>query len=236
MGMGFNPFGTVDSYPSMLNKIATFTFIGLILAVWLLREVFGDLDAFLKPLNVRIPIQSGLSIPLGTLLPAFVIALLSRIFKLHDRLSDLLGIRKRFDVSDILFPLALGCFTNLSPTQIRRIRNNRQDLMQKVFYKYVSSSPGSAVIDQHYIIMALDQWCWYWIVLELSALAFMLAMILLIGGKYLLAALLFLSVLIATSLLFHIRKLCSDYAMQEIEQIIATHVRRESIAEEFRAL
>lgn len=234
--MGFNPFATVDDYPGMLNKISTFTFGASILGLWLLRAEFATLDALLAPLNLSIPLLSGLSIPLGTLLPAFVVAFLSRVFKFHDRLSDLFRIRHRFDVSAILFPLAKVCGANLSADQIRQVKKRREDLMYRVFYRYASSSPDKAIIEKHYITMALDQWCWYWIVLELCALAFFLALVFLIAQRYLLAGLFLAGVLVSVGLLQLIRKLCVGYAKQEVAEIAATPERRLAIAEEFRAL
>jgi hypothetical protein len=101
--MDFNLFTTSGDYPKMLNKIATSTFLGAILATWLLRYEIPRLDAALNPFSFSIPI-AGVSIPFGTLLPALVVALLSRFFKLHDRISDILRIRQRFDVAEILLP------------------------------------------------------------------------------------------------------------------------------------
>ena len=223
--MGFNPFATVDDYPGMLNKISTFTFAGSILGIWLLRGEFATLNALLAPLSIPIPLQSGLSIPFGTVLPAFVIAFLSRVFKFHDRLSDLLLIRHRFDISAILFPLAIACGAHLTVDQIRQIKRRREDLMYRVFYKYASSTPGKAVIDKHYITMALDQWCWYWIVLELSALAFLIAVPSFIAGKHLLASLFLAGVLGSAGVLQLIRNLCLDYALQQVEEIAAAPER-----------
>jgi hypothetical protein len=234
--MGFNPFATVDDYPGMLNKIPTFTFFASTLGLWLLRVEFTTLDAFLAPLNVPIPLLSGVSIPLGTVLPAFVVAFLSRVFKFHDRLSDLFRIRHRFDISAILFPLAIACAADLSVDQMRQVKKRREDLMYRVFYKYASSSPGKAAIEKHYITMALDQWCWYWIVLELCALAFFLAVVFFVAQSYLLASLFLASVLLSIGVLQLIRNLCVDYALQEVEEIAATSERRLAMAKEFRAL
>ena len=75
--------------------------------------------------------------------------------KLHDRLSDILHIRERFDISHILFPLALASGAACTVEQIWKIKRNRQDLMYKVFYKYASSSPGKSQIELHYITLAL---------------------------------------------------------------------------------
>ena len=37
-------------------------------------------------------------------------------------------------------------------------------IMSQVFYKYASST--NPVIDSHSIILTLNEWCWYWILLD----------------------------------------------------------------------
>jgi hypothetical protein len=145
-------------------------------------------------------------------------------------------IRKRFDVSEILHPLAIVTASSLTAEKVREIARRREDLMKKTFYKYASSSPGKAAIETHYIIMALDQWCWYWIVLEATFLAFALGVVFLLWAKYALTAILFLSVIVASGALQLIRVQCARYALQEVEQIVDDAQRREQIAKEFNAL
>ncbi len=233
--MDFNFFKAIVDYPKMVGKIALSTFAGSILAVWLLRHELPALNSCLGPLNTPIEV-AGISISFGTVLPAFVVTALSRIFKLHDRLSDIFRIRQRFDVSEILFPMAIASGASLSGEQIRAIRRNRKAMMDRVFYKYASSTKGKAVIDSHYITMALDQWCSYWIVLELTFLACILAGTFWIAARYSLAATSLAVVLALICVLQGIRSLCSDYALHEVEQILGDSQRRQEVAGAFRAL
>lgn len=233
--MGFNPFASVDNYPGMLNKIATFTFVEGCLATLLLRHEYKPFDQLLAPLTISIPV-GAVALPLGTLLPAFAFALLARIFKLHDRISDVLFIRHHFDICHVLLPLALLAGTQLRSEQLRTIKKQRKDLMYKVFYKYASSSPGKAQIESHYITMALDQWCWYWVVLEASFMAFVLGILFLRTGRYFPAAIFLACVLASVGILQIVGKYCADYALQELEQIVVDMDRRCAIAGEFSAL
>ncbi len=73
--MDFNPFTAVGDYPKMLNKVAMSTFFGGVLATWLLRPELSGLD-LLKPLSMSTSVGSGFSLPIGTFLPAFVVAAL----------------------------------------------------------------------------------------------------------------------------------------------------------------
>ena len=65
--MGFNPFSSVNDYPSMLNRIAWATFIWSLLATILLRHQIPQLDEALAT-KVDIPV-AGVDVPLGTLVP-----------------------------------------------------------------------------------------------------------------------------------------------------------------------
>jgi hypothetical protein len=220
----------------MLNKIAASTFFVAIGGLVLLRYQFASVRSLLDPLSLPIPLGSGFSLPLGMVLPALLLAVLGRMFKLHDRISDVFLIRQRFDISEILLPLAIGSGASLNTDQIRRIRKDRESLMYKVFYKYASSTPGKALIDSHYITMALDQWCWYWIVLEATFLAFVLAATFSLTARYLLGDI-FLSVVLGALVFMQLlRKLCSDYALQEVDAILQQPARKLEVAEVFRAL
>src|SRR6266550_8130251 len=105
--MSLNPFAPTTDYPSMLNKIAVYTFAVGIAMTWVLRSQIWPVEVFL--MRFDLPVQLiGNKISLGYILPAFLVALLFRIFKMHDRLSDVFGIRKRFDVNEILALLSKG--------------------------------------------------------------------------------------------------------------------------------
>lgn len=155
--MSLNPFTTVGNYSAMLNKIAAWTFFVSLGAIWLVRSRLPCVNAVLGTMSFQIPV-AGVDLPLGTLAPAFGIALISRVTKLHDRLSDLLGIRRRFDRQEILLPLASACGTTLSSDQLLRIDEKRSDLMGRVFYAYASTDSSKSKVDSHYVTMALDQW------------------------------------------------------------------------------
>jgi len=234
--MAFDIFSTVGDYPKMLNKIALCTLIVSIAAIWFLRTQFPAFDSHLKPLNLPISVGAGINVPLATFALALMFAFIARVIKLHDRLSDVFGIRQRFDVSEILFPLALGAGASITTDQIRSLKKQRESLMYKSFYAYASSTPGKAVIDSHYITMALDQWCWYWVVLETTFIVFVLAITFLVAKHFETAAILLLLILTFIGVLQVIRKLCSDYALQEVEAILTDVQRKLAISGVFSAL
>lgn len=234
--MSLNPFATVNDYPTMLNKIAWYTFTVSLGAVFILRDNIPLIENVLKNLNFQIPVLSGIQLPIGTVLPAMIVALFSRSIKFHDRISDVFKIRKRFDIYHILFPLALVSSSNCNVSKIDSIKNNRNDLMGKVFYKYASSSSEKAQIDPHYITMALDQWSWYWIVLEAISIMFIISITLIFFSKYFISIILLLLVLVGIGFLQLLKIQCSKYALQQVDQILSDNTRKLEVQGVFNAL
>jgi len=235
--MKFLPFSTVENYPQMLSKISIFTFVASAFALYLLRIEIRPLDQALAPYSLNLTI-SGLSfeLPFGTIVPALVLALIFRMVKLHDRVSDLLRIRKRFDVYKILIPMALATGANLSISRIKKLEEKRHELMNNVFYKYASGTKEKAQIDPHYITMALDQWSWYWIIIEIDVVAGISSIILFATGKPIPTFWLLAGILCSIALLQFILKSCTVYAFQEIEQILGDEKRKQEIRKTFNAI
>src|SRR6186997_2351432 len=98
--MSRNPLAPVTDYQSMLNRIFWFTSAAAMAAIWLLRVNVPALDAQLSQVDFAVALGGGkpLPTPAGTLLPALAIGIATRVFRLHARLSDWLGIRETFDI------------------------------------------------------------------------------------------------------------------------------------------
>ena len=94
----------------------------------------------------------------------FLLALFSRVIKLHDRVSDLLRLRYLIDTRWILIPLAEGVGLDLDGSRRLLIRRNRRNAMYSVFYPYVSLP--EAKIDRQLVRSALDNIGWFWVLLE----------------------------------------------------------------------
>ena len=107
------------------------------------------------------------SLPWLTVFIPVGLALFSRIIKLHDRLSDLLGLRERIDVDQILLPLAKGTGVALSADSRERLVKHRHKLMKNAFYKYAPDANDPS-INKQYVADALDKWGWFWCFLEAS--------------------------------------------------------------------
>lgn len=168
-------FEAPKNYPDMLNKIATYTFVGLLAWFYILGRVWPEASTILNKFSVNIKF-AGFDLPLGYLVSAGGLAIFARMIKFHDKLSILFRIRYRFDVYRVLKPMAEKVGYNLNKVDIAILKTQRNDLMNNVFYKYASST--SPKIDAHIVIMALDTWCWFWILLENMIVAAPFVMIL----------------------------------------------------------
>lgn len=105
--MSLNPLAQVKDYPSMLNRILLFTTVSASVATWLLRSHFQALDGLLSFLDINVDLKFVSEVKLlGYLLPGVVVAFIARTIRLHDRISDILRIRQRFDLHEVILPLA----------------------------------------------------------------------------------------------------------------------------------
>ena len=153
-----------------------------------------------------------------------------------EKIADLFRIRIHFDVDKILLPMCILSRASISRENYLRIKKNRSDLMGKVFYKFVSSTEGKAQIDRHLIVSALDQWSWYWIVLEAAVTFLLTSVIFIIFGNYMFGYWFLVSVLLFVSFSFIIYNNCERYALNEVKEILADQTRVDEVRSEFNAL
>jgi hypothetical protein len=148
-------FSVPTNYNDVLKKLAGFLFYDALIATFLLRGI-PEIDAFLRKIESygaigdapsTIPNYSRLN--LSGFAIALLVAGIGYWLQLHDRISDLFAIRRRFDDSAILLPLAVMTGVKLSPIQLNALRVNRDTIMQTVFYKYASSRADKPLVDKH---------------------------------------------------------------------------------------
>ena len=100
---------------------------------------------------------------------AFAVAALTHMFQFHDRISDVLGIRRGFDRKSILVPLSQRVGSVVNKNKKAKIGKCRNELMRAVFYKYASSASDNPLVDKHDIEHALNAWSWFWVCVEAVA-------------------------------------------------------------------
>lgn len=95
-----------------------------------------------------------------------IVGLLFFIFHVHDRISDVLKIRVRFDRKYIIRPLASAVNLPLDDRQMNLIKAAHDRYMRNLFYKYTSSKADKPLVDRHDVEQALESWSWFWVGLE----------------------------------------------------------------------
>jgi hypothetical protein len=165
-------FSTPKNYGEVLTNLAIFAFWEVYLITFVLRanprveaffsqaESWGPIG---KVVNI-IPHHEVLNLT-GALI-AVAVAILTHMFQFHDRISDLLNIRQRFDCNEILIPLAKLVDSEITPVKRLTISQRREELMRAVFYRYASSTAEHPLVDRHDIEHALGAWRWFWVFVE----------------------------------------------------------------------
>jgi hypothetical protein len=178
-----NPLAPVTDYQTMLNRIFWFTTACALAATWLLRRHVPGIDAALLQLDAAVADRaSGFPVSGGTLLPALVVGIATRVFRLHARVSDWLGIRESFDRDVIIGEFAEALGIDLEPIGEAILHRERSRLMRTVFYPHVSSAHPA--IDRVLVEQALDAWSWFWIGIEASVLFTLTSFGLIAGGAH----------------------------------------------------
>ena len=228
-------FERITDYSKMMMRIMASTFALSVLALWLLRTRIPELDATLAAHLPTVTIKIlELPVSFGTLLPAAIISVLFRVFRVHDRISDVLRIRRRFDAKHILHPLAVGALGHVSDKEMKKIEGARNDLMYRVFYKYASSK--TPAIDAHFIEDALDWWGWYWCVLEGICVVLISAGLAGAYGHWRLCAAFVIASLIGVIGAALIKRRCNLSAHREVVEILRDKTRSREIESQFRAI
>jgi hypothetical protein len=224
--MPLNPLAPVTDYQSMLNRIFWFTSASALAAVWILRLNIPGLDALLSQVDFAVALGGGkpFPTPAGALLPALAIGIVTRVFRLHARLSDWLGIRESFDIEVIIGEFTRQLAIDLAPVSADQLRKARHGIMRKAFYPFVSGSQPA--IDQQLVQQALDAWSWFWIGLELTLLMTLTGFGLIacgvtrVGFQTLCGAIAF-----ATLAMPALRAQCQRYAVAQVRAILADPAR-----------
>jgi len=216
-----NPFAEPKNYNEMLTKIMAFTFVISLALVAVVAHNWPKLWNCLHPswLTFSIEVLGLKNVPTAYLVVAFLISLIARISKLHDKISDLFGIRERFDLNEILIPLAGGTGVAVDLAKRKRLIESRGQIMGQVFYKYASST--NPVIDAHLIWTALDKWSWFWICIEGTTVSVVASIMLLSVHAFLSAACLEALIVVCTLAATQVNRACASAAHNEVREILA---------------
>ena len=152
--------GQPDSYSDMLEPIFAISVATGVICTVVLADASPALKDFLNSFKMEAEIGPLKGIKALYVLIPLVVALFSRVIKLHDLISDLLRIRYVFDTKFILYPLAIGLGIKLTKALKQKINKNRDKMMYAVFYPYASFRDPK--IDRQLVQTSADHWGWYW--------------------------------------------------------------------------
>jgi hypothetical protein len=138
---------------------------------------------------------------------------------MHNKISDLFQIRKKFDVSYILIPLSKAVEIPIDENYKNVLKTNRKTLMADVFYKYASST--NPQIDKHLIWIALDKWSWYWAFVEFLTSLFIWGIVLLLLKDYIFFLIILVILILSAILCILLIKIYPKYAKNQIDAIIS---------------
>lgn len=106
--------------------------------------------------------------------------------------------------------------------------------MTSAFYQYTEGT--SPILTPESVTAAMDQWSWFWILLEGEMIALATAVILLVFGDFGLAAVLFGAVIGALPVLYVVRRQCDRYAQAQVDALLANPNACQAILQEFIAI
>ncbi len=228
-------FMSVENYNKMRQKMASFVFYEVFIASFFIRRMNEYSTAFRAvesqifgvDLLEKYPVVAFIN-PLGLVI-AFLAATFTYMFHLHDRISDVLGIRKSFDQEHILKVLVSETNVTLKPGAWARIDANHDRTMSNVYYKYVSSTAKEPLVDRHDISQALDSWAWFWVALEGVVIWVVLTVISIVAGSdrgiiwFSILAILYLAIM------FGFRPLLRRRARAQVEKIADNHTAKTDV-------
>ena len=182
--MSLNPLAPVTDYASMLNRVFWFTSASGLAGIWLLRLNIPQLDALLNQIDFAVALGGDKIVPMpgGYLLPALAIGILARVYRLHGRLSDWLGIRESFDTDVIIAELAEQLDIDFSHVADDGLPTHRHHIMRAAFYPFVSGPKPQ--IDVQLVGQALEAWSWFWIGTEATFVLTLTGFTLISAGAY----------------------------------------------------
>jgi len=235
--MSFSPLTPVTNYQSMLNRIFWFTSAVAIVAIWILRLNNAAFDALLHQIDFNVEFGGNKTLPMpgGYLLPALAVGLATRIFRLHARISDGLGIRESFDIDVIIGEFASQLGMDLTSIGDDELVKHRHRIMRSAFYSYVSGSRPQ--IDSQLIEQALDAWSWFWVGVEATVVFVVTGLALVAGGRYVVGFETIGGALVVAMIgLPAMREQCRRYAVAQVRAILSDGARATAVREAFAEL
>ena len=226
--------GQPESYSEMLKRIFYLSIASGFICTIILAKAYPAFGSLIDSISTKADLGFIKNLNALLVVIPLVIGLISRMLRLHDKISYLLSIRFLFDTRYILYPLANLTGVTLTKKRKKILDRNRVNAMSNVFYKYASFI--NPIIDTQLVRTAADNWGWFWSLLESLFLFGLTAFILwlLDNNTYLQVGLIIL--LIEFCLLLVQWFECRKSAERQVEAITSDNDRRTDISSYFSSL
>lgn len=216
-----------DSYSDILVRIFTSSLMTGVACTIVLCIVSPDIKQFIESIPGQSDIGPFKGLATSYVLIPFIISLFSRAIKLHDKISNILRIRQKFDVEHILFNIVRGVGMDINGTLKAFLKLKHQEVMYKVFYEYAGFNEPK--IDRQLVRSALDSWGWFWAALESSMILLITLVILFVYKKWYLFTIGIIFMISLVCLLFFHWFECRTYALREVKAILSDDTRKREI-------
>ena len=155
-------FKSIKNYEEMVDKIANSVFVISTILLFLLSQVNEGFFSLLKKMSLGTYVEIfNLKLHLAIFYIPFMMGFFEHAFKIHDKFSLILDIRKKYDKNVVVKNIIAHCkIENANKLSDKQV----SEIMSSCFYRYASST--NPVIDSHYITLALTEWCWFWTILD----------------------------------------------------------------------
>jgi hypothetical protein len=226
--------GQPESYSDMLERIFSTTLISGILCTLLLAQASPAFHALIQSVSTQADLGPIKNLKAFYILIPLGVAFIARVILLHDKISDMLRLRHRFDTRYILFPMAERVGFKLTAKFKKRLEPEREPAMYAVFYPFAGFKDPA--IDAQLVRTALDRWGWFWAALEAAFLLFVTLLVLASIRQWYHLLLIGIGILLLVAFMKYQWSVCCEGARQQIEAILQDPSRMERVRSYFAKL
>jgi len=227
-------FGQSADYSEILQRVFWFSIGSGFVCTVILAKASPAVHSLIESISTNADLGPIKSVKVLYVMIPGAIAVVSRMIRLHDRISDFFKIRFTFDIKFFLYPLCQGAGVPLTDDLKAKIRKTRNDSMFQTVYKYAGFR--NPVIDEQLVRTAADNWGWFWVLVESSFLFIVTAGIMVFLSKWNFVLFCLGVFLIEMILLIVQWFACKRSARRQVVEILKDHKRKTDIAMHFESL
>lgn len=223
-------FKSPKNYTEMCQKIASSVFYITLTEVFILTQASSDFANVMVALSFGVQFKiNEIKLNIALIYLPIIFSVLENIFKLHDLFGKTFNLRNKYSGSVIFYQYVKALCPNNQKSykecQKIYLKNKPlQDAIGNHFYTYASST--NPKIDAHYVQMALDSWCWVWILLDNIVISLLFLAIIVfasffitISKSLIFGLLIYIFILIVIKFLL-IKTYCKKYSIKEVKQCV----------------